>query len=427
MKSLSNILPAVAASTLALVALAGLSGQADAVVQLNLTGSSAGKQFATDVPLDLCDAGVGPAMPHKYVSADTNKIVWTCHRTAAGDDIVVRYNSTASSDGITKLQQDISQAASQQLQLDHTLTTGCTDLGTQTRPTDGKQYLLTTGCANTNTVNLPVHMGASDVQGASFHQSGNGQSVTPLDDQTGINSSQVVIVPWGIFLGKNVVKADGTPVTNLSRYQVEAIFNRAAAARDWKALGLATNVGGAIEATSPIVVCMRNPGSGSKAAFDETVMLILNEATLAGTQAVFGGSSSNVADCLKNNPRGIGYIDADFEINFITSGNARFGDAYMVALEGYKPRDSALADPKQNLKCGRYPYWATWRLNRRTADLNTPSDILAQAFITDAGLAATIGILPTGGYWASDEEMAVFKNVDKGPITWKAGSHPECN
>ena len=424
MKCLTHKMPAVAASTLAIAAFAGLVGQADAVVNMNVTGSSAGKQFATDVPLDLCDAS---PLPHKYVSADTNKIVWTCHRTAAGDDVVMRYNATASSDGITKLQQDISQAASQQIQLDHTLTTGCTDRGTQTRPSDGKQYLLTDGCSNSNTVNLPVHMGASDVQGSSFHQTGNGQSIAALDDVTGMSSAPVVIVPWGIFLGKNVVKADGTPVTNLSRYQVEAIFNRAAAARDWKALGLATNVGGSIEPTSPIVVCMRNPGSGSKAAFDETVMLLLNEATLAGTQAVFGGSSGNIADCLKNNPRGIGYIDADFEVNFTTAGNARFGDAYMVALEGYKPRDGALADPKQNLKCGRYPYWATWRLNRRTADLGTASDTLAQAFIADASLASVVSVIPTGAYWASDEEMAVFKNADRGPITWKAGSHSECN
>jgi hypothetical protein len=426
MRSFTRIMPTVAASVLALAGLAGLVGQAEALVELNMVGSSAGKQFATDVPLNLCDQS---PTPHKFVSADGNKIVWTCHMSAApADDVIMRYNATQSSDGIITLQQDITQSASKFVQLDHLQTTSCSTQPLQTRASDSKTYNLTTGCANTNlTLALPVHMGASDVQGSSFHQSGNGLSITSLDDQTGMSSTPIVVVPWGIFLGKNVVKADGTPVTSLSRYQVEAIFNRAAAARDWKNLGLATNVGGSIEATSPIVVCLRNPGSGSKAAFDETVMIILNETGIAGTQAVFSGSSGGVEDCLKNNPRGIGYLDADQELVFTTPTNARFGDAYMVALEGTKPRNSSLTDQKQDLKCGRYPYWAMWRLNARTADAGTPSDILATAFKTNAGLDATIQLVPTGAYWSSDEAMAVGKNADRGPITWKAGAHPECN
>lgn len=425
MKSCTRIMPTVAASALALAGLASFVGQAEALVELNITGSSAGKQFATDVPLNLCDQSPRPS---KFVSADGNKIVWTCHMTAApADDVIMRYNATQSSDGITKLQQDISNAASTQVQLDHNQIAGCSSQPVQTRPSDLKTYNLTTGCTSL-TAALPVHMGASDVQGASFHQTGNGQTVSPLDDVTGMTSTPIVIVPWGIFLGKNVVKADGTPVTSLSRYQVEAIFNRALTARDWKALGLATNVGGSIEATSPITVCLRNPGSGSKAAFDETVMINLNETnTASGTVSVFSGSSGGVEDCLKNNPRGIGYLDADQELLFTTVGNARFGDAYMVALEGTKPRNPSLADPKQDLKCGRYPYWATWRLNVRQADAGTSSDILATAFKTNAGLDATIQLVPTGAYWSSDEAMAVFKNADKGPIIWKSGNHPECN
>jgi periplasmic binding family protein len=438
MKSLTHIMPVVAASTLAFATLAGLAGQADAVVEMNMTGSSAGKQFATDVPLDLCDAA---PLPHKYVSANGNLIVWTCHRTAQADDIVIRYNATQSGDGILKVQQDISQPSSQQLQLNHNLTTDCVDRGTKSRLSDGKQYLLTDTCNNGNTVNLPVHMGASDTQGGSFGQTGNSISFPVLDDQTGITSTPSVIVPWAIFVGKNVVKSDGTPVTGLSRYQVETIFNRNANARDWRNLGLATNVGGAIEATSPIVVCMRNPGSGSKAGFDQTVMLILNETNGPVTPganggAVFAGSSGGVADCLQANPRGIAYLDADFEINFLTHAACfptcipatldRFGDAYMVALEGVKPNTTVNGVAKQNLKCGRYPFWANWRLNRRNADAGTASDTLAQAFITDAGLANTVNIIPTGAYWASDEEMAVFKTSDRGPIVFKPGAHPEC-
>jgi len=425
MKSLHNIMPAVAVGTLALAALAGIPGQATAAVELNMAGSSAGKQFATDVPLDLCDAA---PLPTKYVSADGNKIVWACHRTAASDDIVIRYNATKSADGITTIQQDISQAASQFDELDHTLA-GCGTATLQTRTGDGKQYNQRTGCPNTNLTHVPIHVGASDVQGGSFNQTGGGAPpALPLDDQTGITSAKVVVVPWAIFVGKNVVNPDGSPITGLSRYQVEAIFNRATQARDWRNLGYATNVGGSIEGTSPITTCHRFPGSGSKAGFDLMVMINLNETgTQPGSgpgQAVFADSSGGIADCLKNNPRGIAYIDADFELNFITSGNARFGDAYMVTLEGYKPQ----VNGKIHLKCGRYPYWSFWRLNRRTADVNAnaASNVLAQAFIDDASAAATIGIIPTGAYWASDEEMFVDKNADKGPIIWKNAPHPAC-
>jgi len=48
------------------------------------------------------------------------------------------------------------------------------------------------------------------------------------------------------------------------------------------------------------------------------------------------------------------------------------------------------------------------------------------AYVADAGSAATIGVIPTGAYWASDEEMFVSKNVDKGPLIWRSGAHPEC-
>src|SRR5574341_1597174 len=103
------------------LALVGLAGTANAQTPLNMGGSSAGRNFATDVPLNLCDAA---PLPSRFASADGNKITWTCKRS--GLDVIMRYSATGSSDGVTKLLQPASNPASNMLFLDHTLTTGCT-------------------------------------------------------------------------------------------------------------------------------------------------------------------------------------------------------------------------------------------------------------------------------------------------------------
>ncbi len=407
------------------LALAGLAGTAEAQTVLNAGGSSAGRNFATDVPLNLCDAA---PLPSRFASADNNKITWTCNR--GGSAVIMRYSATGSSDGVNKLLQPAANPASNMLFLDHTLTTGCTGPVLVTRVSDGKQYNNTTGCNNGNTISLPVHLGASDVQGASFHQVGPvGTSVNPLDDST-LNSVSAAIVPFSLFVGKGVVKdvagAPGAPITGLSRMEIEAIFNRGVT--DWKRLGFGTVTDaapGVLEATSPITLCLRSAGSGTKAAWDETVMINANETSVAGATVVFSSSTSGVLSCLAANRRSIGYMDADQVVSF-NVGGANAGLAYAVRIDGGLANDPSLTDPKRDLKCGKYSYWVGWRLNRRVAGEGAAIDALAQAYVDNASAQATISIIPTGAYWASDEEMAVFKNADRGPILWKAGNHPEC-
>ncbi|MGA6828442.1 substrate-binding domain-containing protein [Nitrospira sp. NS4] len=409
------------------LALAGLAGTAEAQTALNAGGSSAGRNFATDVPLNLCDAA---PLPSRFASADNNKITWVCNR--GGLPVIMRYSATGSSDGVNKLLQPASNPASNMLFLDHTLTTGCTGPTLVTRPADGKQYNNTTGCNNANTISLPVHLGASDVQGASFHQSGPlGTTVSPLDDST-LTSVTTAIVPFSIFVGKGVVKLDaaGTgpagAISGLSRLEIERIFSKQVT--DWRQLGYGTVTDaapGVLEATSPITLCMRSAGSGTKAAFDETVMINATETLLANTTSVFSSSSSGVLTCLAGNRRSVGYMDADAVVSF-NPGGANNGLAYVVRLDGGLAHDPSLTDPKRDLKCGKYAYWAGWRLNRRTASEGAAIDALAQAYVDNASAQTTIAIIPTGAYWASDEEMAVSKNVDKGPLIWKAGAHPEC-
>jgi hypothetical protein len=125
------------------------------------------------------------------------------------------------------------------------------------------------------------------------------------------------------------------------------------------------------------------------------------------------------------NRRAIGYMDADQVVSF-NPGGAQAGNAYTVRLDGGLAHDPSLTDPKRDLKCGKYAYWAGWRLNRRTASEGLDIDALAQAYVDNASAQATISIIPTGAYWASDEEMFVSKNVDKGPLIFKAGAHPQC-
>ncbi len=408
------------------LALAGLAGTAEAQTVLNAGGSSAGRNFATDVPLNLCDAA---PLPSRFASADNNKITWTCNR--GGSPVIMRYSATGSSDGVNKLLQLASNPASNMLFLDHTLTTGCTGPNVVARVSDGKQYNNTTGCNNANTISLPVHLGASDVQGASFHQAGPlGTTVSPLDDSN-LNSVVTAIVPFSLFVGKGVVKdvagAPGGPISGLSRLEVERIFSKQVT--DWKQLGYGTVTDaapGVLEATSPITLCMRSAGSGTKAAFDETVMINSTETLLANATSVFSSSSSGVLTCLVGTRRTIGYMDSDAVVNF-NVGGSQAGNAYTIRLDGGLAHDPSLVgNEKRDLKCGKYAYWAGWRLNRRTTSEGAAIDALAQAYVDNAAAQATIGIIPTGAYWASDEEMAVSKNVDKGPLIWKAGAHPEC-
>lgn len=411
---------------------AGWAGVAQAqTTELNGGGSSAARNFMTDIPLNLCDAGGSPAnYPSRYASADGNKITWVCNR--AGLPIIIRYSATGSSDGVNKLLQPASNPASNMLYLDHTLTTGCTGPVDTIRPFDSKHYNNTTGCNNGNTISLPVHMGASDVQGASFHQAGPlGTTVAPLDDST-LNSVGTAVVPFSIYVGKGVVKLNAAgngpdgPIAGLSRLQIEQIFSRSVT--DWTRLGFGTVTDaapGTLEATSPITLCVRNAGSGTKAAFDETLMINSTETGLANTTVVFSSSTSGVLSCLAANRRSIGYMDADQVVSF-NVGGAQAGNAYVISVDGGKANDPSLADPKRDLKCGKYAYWSALRVNRRTAGEGAAIDALAQAFIDNAGLQATISVIPTGAYWASDEEMFVSKNSDKGPLIWKAGAHPEC-
>jgi ABC-type phosphate transport system substrate-binding protein len=289
-------------------------------------------------------------------------------------------------------------------------------------------------------------MGMSDVAGSSFNQTGPiTTTVKPLD-QSMLTSTQTAIVPWQFTVGEHVKKNIGTvgtpnlvSVVGFSRTEIEAIFSRNVT--DWTQLGLVTDVAspGTPDATSPITLCLRAAGSGSKAAFDATVMKDATETPFGSTDLTqsadgvyFGASTQDVQDCLKGNPtasggprpahpRGIGYVDADVSVATTP--------AYPVKLNGVFANDTSLTDPKINVKCGKYLYWAGERMNTRNySDPGITASItaLANVFITNASSSSTVALLPAGAFWVAQSDMYVFKNADPGPVLWSAGAHSTC-
>jgi len=323
--------------------------------------------------------------------------------------------------------------------VDHTSLVGCTLTGNPaTRASDGKQYYEYTGC--TSTTVQPMTMGMSDVAGSSFHQTGPiTTSVKPLD-QSQLTSAQAAIVPWQITVGGNVKKNVGgtlVPVVGFSRTEVEAIFSRNVT--DWTQLGLVTDVnspGTPDPSPNPITLCLRVAGSGSKAGFNVTVMKDATETPFGSTDLTqaadgvyFGTSTQDVQDCLRGNaglgrpahPRGVGYLDADVSV--------ATPPAYPVKLAGFFANDTSLPDPKINVKCGKYLYWAGERMNTRNyADPGITASItaLATAFIADASSSTLIALLPAGAFWVAQSDMFVSKNADAGPVLWSAGAHSTC-
>lgn len=425
--------------------------QPTSCVKLNGGGSSAATPFMTQVPLNILDNDdPNHYYPIHYVNGVTGSIttgklhVWT--GTRGGVPTIIRYSATGSSDGIKKLQQITTNALSNMTYLDHTTLTDCVVPTTISTRSDGRKYWEYTGCTATTT--QPATMGMADVGGKSFHQSGPfGTNVTPLDDSQ-LTVTQTAIVPWSFILGSHVKKDNGAgglvPVTNLSRTEIEAIFSRNAT--DWRQVGLVTDVTttGTPDATSPITLCLRKAGSGSKAAFDETVMKDATETpfgnpdlTNTAPGVYFGGSTQDVRDCIQGNSgagrpahtRAIGYVDTD--VSVLGSGSDPY---YPIALNGLKGNDTSLVDPKINIKCGAYLYWAGERMNVRNysdpgidggATTGAMHD-LNDAFIASSSSAASIALLPAGAYWVAGADMYVSKVNDAGPVLFTAGAHP-CN
>ncbi|MBX3304364.1 MAG: substrate-binding domain-containing protein [Nitrospira sp.] len=401
------------------LALAGAVGTADAQTVLNAGGGSIGRNFFTDVALEILDQS---PRPNRFASADNNRIVFTGNRN--GSPVILRYSSGNGEDGILKLLQPANNAASNLPFLNHTQLTGGTGPVLTTRPTDNKQYNNTTGITS-SPINLPVHVGLSPIQGGTYNQTGPiGVTTSPIDD-SGLNVTPVVAVPLALFVGKGVVKnnngAPGGPIEGLSQDEVGAIFSRQVT--DWRQLGYGTVTDAnpnALEATSPILLALRNAGAGQKSLFQEIFLKPLYNETLIPipNQVIFSPNASGSVDVVANNRRAIGYFEAEELARFETGGN-RAGLAYIIKVNGASAHDVTKSDPKVDFKSGRYPLWGNVRLFRRAAGEGAATDALAQAFVAAAGSKTTIDNSGGGRFWSAAVDLKVFKNSDRGPLLWK--------
>jgi len=432
---------------------------------LNAGGSSAATGFVQEVPLSIFDQA--PTLPNFYTNCPATGCtslpklsVWT--GTISGTNSIVRYTATNSGNGLCTLEFQLgitcqSVTSGNVNVLDHT-GAGCTARAgnPQTSPS-GRQFNEFDGC--TATLSELLHLAAADVRGGSFHQTGPiTNTVTPIDD-TNLTDNQVTAVPWSIVVENHVQKYSGSgtcPVLNsgscsnvvgFSRTEVEQIFARGVT--DWTQLGLVSvNADGTVNSTfgtAPISLCLRTAGSGSKAALSVAVLKDSKETpvgstnlTLSAPGVYFGSGSSDVEDCIQGNasngrPAHFGaaaYLDADIADPANTSETGVLSGGYPVKLAGLLAHDPSLADPKANVKCGMYLYWAFENfLYLPTLSSSNPNAFaLATSFINSAGSSTVVANTPAGKYWVAKSDMLVNKNVDGGPVIWPGGkaSSPEC-
>jgi hypothetical protein len=438
------------------LALAAVADDASAQIVINGAGSSAGRQFVGGAPLAMClnQNGLVSPKPIKLRSSNpanllddtgANRITWICNVTYSipslgisftNQPAIIRYSSSESGDGFTRLTGQYGTATTAPYILD---TSTCTQQPDQTE--NGITYELWQNCSQQSL--QTVNWGASDVQAGSFGQQGptgtffppSGQP--PLDDSA-ISNETVAALPFALFVSDNVRTRTGPnatdvgpAVTSLTREQIRAIVQRQV--RDWADLGYGVTTDAThttFDANSGITLCRREAGSGTVAAFWQT---IANEtpslngvANGSGGLVVYSPSSSGVVSCLttagtgSNNRRGIGYLNAES----VVAGN------HVVGISGGMPNyptatTGSPIERKRDVACGRYLYWSDWRVTRLTAGDGGNVNNLVRVF-ADAARTRTNNI-PSGTHWVANADMTVQKTIDAGPITWRlvAGAVPD--
>ncbi|MHB8482660.1 MAG: type 2 periplasmic-binding domain-containing protein [Nitrospiria bacterium] len=425
---------------------------------VNMGGSSAVTAFATQIPLDMFVPNSPTTPVTHYVNGATlspaiaaGKLhVWTgtLNATYAGvsGPGIIRYTATGSVDGYGRLDCQstanvpalnsqnsalpyysttgycgggqpanigtyipVSNVDSQMYYLDYTNPAGCVAPVTITGNSVSGPVTYTeyTGC--TGLVQLPVYLGAADVDGSSFHQIGPlGNAVKPLDE-TALTVTQVAEFPFQFVVGSSVTYAGGT-TPNLTREEVVALLSNQVA--NWNLLP------GYGATNSQPTLCPRKAGSGTKATLQVTQMKDNFNEAISGANVIFGASTQDVINCVNTHPYSIGYIDADQTVNLT-------GGARAATLDGLAPNEPAATHPKRNIQNGLYTYWVGERFNYRNAPggisvdpaITSNQQSVMNAIVTDAQDPVIYPFLPAGAYWVPPTQMCVTKN-DPGPIKW---------
>jgi len=504
-----------------LASVAGAAVSAHAQTALNIAGASAAKPFVEETPITLCDNPTGPAptlvpgavAPRIFMDgslgpagnrlANSKFITWLCEGTNSNTQlpsIVVRYQSTGSSDGIDKpnafptINNDgvtPNPAARQQYVLENTGACGAPTTEVDALGRTRTFYPSCTQFSAVPTSNpaaaLVVNLGVSDVAASSFGQTSAGWNggvlqgpivVGPRPDGN-ITTSRPVVVPFSIVLGsavKLINPASGSvigPVRNLTQLQVEALFSRSVTRwTQFSGIGADTNGDNIVNGSDnqTIILCTRRAGSGTKAAFDQTLMKDANEHTgqspvnsgsfnltlgtpatpTAGPTTLSGISNNDVRDCVQGNPTptipgtdpfpfpgarpahptAAAYMEAE------QAATVSPAAGYVVSVDGGKalrndtfnghvpPAAEAVyvGNEKENIRCGKQQYWVFESFNTRNVPPAPAAEQqLITRFLAQAESPSIINNLPNvGRYWISPQEMHVTKGADKGPVIWKS-------
>lgn len=219
-----------------------------------------------------------------------------------GHSYYIRYTSKASYDGIYACKGDTTAP-----------NPDCSTFGPKFRKMANENNTDWANNKVNGTVCKEVTIGASDVSGKAFGQSGPLGTSVPAIDTTLLDptAERPFAITFGFFKNRN----DFPELKNISRLQALMIFSGKASY--WNQFGTNEDCDEQ-EYTYPnkrIRVCLRSAGSGTHATLDRAVMRSdQNLINAASPVRIFNSGSSGMMACINTNTpsyASIGYADAD--------------------------------------------------------------------------------------------------------------------
>lgn len=448
MKRLAKFAMVLVTGALMLCSLAGIGSATD--YNLNLYGASAQIDFwSTLFPVFLaangCPAPTSSTWTPDFDTPDValpagvnfhgvkyfaTKMSGACAALSmvAGDTLTIRAAGYDSADGIAAIRGitnplDVMQCANNQRTM-------------MADPTIAKpKQAANLGC-------YPIHLGSADVNGKTITQSTEGQFQGPAGPVSvffgdslsagGIAGPAIAIdlgdfvsaprpaktcgggdlidhhpfvVPFAFFANKTPIGADSLQahLANITTGMAQMIFSQAVT--DWGTFfpALKTANGGN---PVPIILCMRVAGSGTFATFDAGVMKTNGQGPLyptvddaqIGDNAWFNNTTTDMMNCINNNPGAVGFADAD---------KGPGANTFLI------PTFNGVAATATNIATGLYDrFWSLEHVFEPRAK-GSYGGTYPQA-IVNALMNYALTNVPAGkaGVWVNSQNMLVHKATD---------------
>jgi hypothetical protein len=423
-----------------------------ATVDINLYGASAQYLLWTDFADDFLKAttangGAGCTAATVWQGSENTDPVKGKHGVtvgsscslAGGSDIIMRYSSKASYDGLCALKGSnaayctpsgasgtnpaCADTLKERKMIDETSCTGTGAYKVCSNP-DATTGTVVRKCAD-------ITLGCSDVAGSTFAQTSPKRSIPSGIDMSGYTLYNPLVVPFAFFVNADVQKCDNWPhgytscqgnwatITNIPRVMAVNIFS--GRTQYW------TDFGQDYRGTGDhrITACMRDAGSGTHATLDFAVMrgngwgrTLWTTNSSTGPYIVWNDGSSNMMTCLATSGA-IGYADADQS------------ETASIKRLKYQGEDAS----RISIRNGRYVFWSRQYIyedaNEPSYNLKHPVVAALMAFANNPDNIPGSGTQPVTGkalYWASDTEMRYMKgndNSDKKYVNLDVDNGPE--